>query len=140
MRIYLDFDGVLHAVERFVYRIEYFEFVPPLEDILRKFPHVQVVVSSSWREDWTLEQLRENFSPDIRERIIGVTPRVVGKKRVFEIKLHLKQTKYTGPFIVIDDAPFEFPKQWLHLIVCDSEKGFDEVKQKELIMRLQESL
>jgi hypothetical protein len=74
MVLFLDFDGVLHpAVNYDASRL--LCNLPMLEDVLRQFLDVEVVVSSTWREDRTLAQLQAFFSPDIAPRIIGVTPR-----------------------------------------------------------------
>ena len=42
--------------------------------MLREHLHVNVVLSTSWRETDPLEVLREPFSDDIRARVIGATP------------------------------------------------------------------
>lgn len=42
--------------------------------VLREFPQVLVVISSAWRLDMSLEDLRLKLSEDIRTRIVGVTP------------------------------------------------------------------
>lgn len=76
MILFLDFDGVL--------RLEGeghlpkdgtdFCFLPSLEALMREFPHVRIVISSSWRERLAFEALTAPFAEDIRTRILGVTP------------------------------------------------------------------
>lgn len=74
MLLFLDFDGVLHAgVNYDAERL--FSQLPLLEGVLRACPHVDVVISSTWRSTRDLEELRALFSPDIASRIIDVTPR-----------------------------------------------------------------
>lgn len=41
---------------------------------MREFPHAQIIISSAWRNQFTLDQLRAGFSPDIAAQIIGVAP------------------------------------------------------------------
>jgi hypothetical protein len=73
MILFLDFDGVLHPDPCHDPSI-LFCHLPRLESILRDFPDVQVVISSTWRTGHTLDDLKSYFSPDIASRIIGVTP------------------------------------------------------------------
>ena len=89
--IFLDFDGVLHPDG-----IAKFSRLPVLERFLVEMPDAEVVVSSTWREDHTLDQLRDIFSPPLRSRITGVTPSLDDgydlkkrKKEVFGILLVL---------------------------------------------------
>ncbi len=73
MILFLDFDGILHpAINYTAERL--MRNLPLLEDVLRGRPHVDVVISSTWRETRTLSELQVLFSPDIAPRIIGTTP------------------------------------------------------------------
>lgn len=71
MILFLDFDGVLHprAPGKGL-----FSNLAKLEAVLREFEFVEVVITSTWREDMPFEKLQELFSPDIRQRVIGITP------------------------------------------------------------------
>lgn len=71
--IFVDFDGVLHPDG-----VALFSRLPMFESLLARMPDAEVVVSSTWREDHTLEQLRQFPSPDLRRRITGVTPSLEG--------------------------------------------------------------
>lgn len=65
----LDFDGVLHrGLSGTLNKL------PLLEDWLRSHPSVFVVISSSWRQTHTDEELVKLFSPDIQPRIVGALP------------------------------------------------------------------
>jgi len=72
--LFLDFDGVLHPEPCFD-RSRLFCQLPVLEAVLRDFPEVDIVISSSWRELLHLDDLKSLFSGDIAWRIVGVTPR-----------------------------------------------------------------
>ena len=74
MILFLDFDGVLHGLGR-----PAFEQLPRFEAILREYPELEVVVTSSWRERSHLEALRAFFSDNLRARIVGVTPVIATK-------------------------------------------------------------
>ena len=112
MIIFLDFDGVLHST--LAYDHEGFFYVPDLEKVLRDFPLVQIVISSSWRYHESLEQLKEHFSPDIAERIIGVTPSLQPTwqehARFKEIMAWITDNDYKGDWLAIDDQYSEFPQ------------------------------
>lgn len=78
MFLFLDFDGVTHpfflSEDLGDVDTRPFAFLPRIEKVLREFPAVRIVISSSWRETHSLERLRLLFSEDLRERVIGVTP------------------------------------------------------------------
>lgn len=71
MILFLDFDGVLHPFHR---PLGTFVLLSYFEDVLRDFPAVNIVISSTWREEYSLPQLQKFFSEDIARRIIDVTP------------------------------------------------------------------
>ena len=85
MIIFLDFDGVLHPeyVEQTVPADVAFCRLPHVEAVLRYYPCVDIVISSTWRTQFSLSELQEFFSPDIAARIIDVTP-VIDNKYVLE--------------------------------------------------------
>lgn len=74
----LDFDGVLHPNCPMPGRPEAEQqlwcYIPRLEAVLRRHTHVGIVITSSHRKDTSLSVMSRRFSPDIRERIVGVTP------------------------------------------------------------------
>lgn len=133
MRIYLDFDGVLHP---FVKGFEPFEHCHLIEQVLREFPAVQVYVSSAWRTYYKFSMLQSWFEADVRHQIVGVTPYLPEKLRVEEIELHLEQTAYSGPFVVLDDLAEQFPPNYPPLILCQSDRGITHVEIAELRRRL----
>lgn len=133
MRIYLDFDGVLHGVP---YIKEAFELLPAFEDVLRAHPKTEVVITSSWREQFAFMEMQTWFAADVRQQIIGVTPIMPEHKRVHEIRAHVLESGYRGRFIVIDDAAFEFPKNYRPLILCDTRRGLGARELGELRNRL----
>lgn len=138
MLLFLDFDGVLHPTTRD--RVP-FQYIEAFEEILRRFPAVSVVISSSWREVFDLEHMREGyFSEDVQPRIIGVTPVLRGATRWDEIKAYLEGVGYQGRYIVIDDDEGEFPADLKCLMLCESHIGLDASKQLELVSRIADLL
>ncbi|MET3139349.1 hypothetical protein AAKU61_003730 [Undibacterium sp. GrIS 1.2] len=101
MILFLDFDGVLHP-EPCYDEAKLFTCLSRLEQVLREFASVRIVISSTWREKHSLSDLRRLFSADIAERIIGVTPSwrdhselvdIIGYQRHAEIEAWLRQSE-----------------------------------------------
>ena len=70
--LFLDFDGVTHPEPCF--QDNTFCRLALIEAVVRTFSAVEIVISSSWRDHYTLNELREHFSKDLRSRVVGVTP------------------------------------------------------------------
>ena len=137
--LFLDFDGVLHAPNCRAARL--FEHLARLEAVLRDFPEVGIVVSSSWRERRTLSQLRELFAVEMRERVLGSTPVVRFQRelphRGFECTTWLAQNVPNAPWLAIDDEAHLFAP--VHrLLVCDPRVGFGEERAAVLRTHLLE--
>lgn len=141
MVLFLDFDGVLHPRSTLE---NLFVHIPRIEKVLRDFPFVQVVISSSWREVTPLLELQEKFSEDLRSRVIGTTPLVdidyppgpVGHREE-EILIYMAQSEFIGkPWLALDDeAPF-FTAGCPNLILCNSLTGLDDEVERQLRDRL----
>ena len=71
MIVFLDFDGVLHPEP--CADDELFCHLPSIEEVLREYPHVLVVISSAYRHR-AIARLRKYFSQEIARRIVGMTP------------------------------------------------------------------
>jgi hypothetical protein len=80
MWVFLDFDGVTHPyfprADLTDAQNQHFSFLPTIEAVLRRHPHVGIVIASSWRHShkYPLNVLRLKFSPDLRDRVVGTTP------------------------------------------------------------------
>ena len=141
MILFLDFDGVLHPQYdgEPTPVSEVFCHLPRFESVMRDFPYVDIVISSTWRIQFTLEELRSRFSPDIAARIIGVTPQIrwaddnyLPARREGEI---LKWLEIAGrswtPWIALDDSTWQFTKHRDRLVACTWYVGLnDEVALK----------
>lgn len=68
--LFLDFDGVLHYSGNELP----FSRTSFLEKIIELDPHLDIIISSSWRESFDLQGLKDFFPDSIAERIQGVTP------------------------------------------------------------------
>lgn len=81
MILFLDFDGVLHpyfqSTDSSDPESQNFCFLGNFENALRNTPQLEeidIVISSRWRLNRSLEDLQSLFSPDIAKKIIGKTP------------------------------------------------------------------
>lgn len=111
--LFLDFDGVLH----FFFPEEnstdeenqFFYFIPQFERFIRTFSesvNFKIVISSTWRDNKTFNQLKAPFSKDIQEMIVGVTPNHYENSdgsRLREAQEWLMINQYDGSWIAIDD-------------------------------------
>lgn len=142
MILFLDFDGVLHPqyegeptpVDRV------FCHLPRFEAIIRDFPSVEIVISSTWRYQFTLDQIRARFSSDIAARIIDMTPQTENidsqyfpARREGEILgwLLAAGREYV-PWVALDDAAWQFQQHRDRLIACTWYVGLDDKVELKL--------
>ncbi|MGF6727566.1 hypothetical protein P3T43_006958 [Paraburkholderia sp. GAS41] len=83
--LYLDFDGVLHPedVRRRAGKGPYiaspsghvlFEHAPLLADVLRPYPDIHIVLSTSWvRWYRSVHRVTRKLPPELRARVVGAT-------------------------------------------------------------------
>lgn len=130
--LFLDFDGVLHprggaaAGDRFSKR-------DALEALLREpdMLHVVIVISSTWREAYSLKSLAGMFAEDIRPRIIDVTPMLdagaTDYSRYREIKAWLRDHPEISQWVALDDAIEDFPYgKRMNVIFTDPDIGLEQ--------------
>ena len=67
--LFLDFDGVLHSMSG--YRNEPFCRLPLLEEVLVN-ADVDIVISSSWRFQYSLDELKGKLS-QLGPKVVGTT-------------------------------------------------------------------
>lgn len=135
--IFTDIDGVLHPAD--AVQVEWegnewravgkdlFCWAPLLWDLIAPYP-VDLVIHSTWRYSYTLEELREWFPDPMRNRIVDVT----GWFSRHESIVNYAEEKGVERFLVLDDMPAEFPKGWTPLVCCRGESGLtdDVVRQR----------
>ena len=147
MIIFLDFDGVLHAVGPKALNSDktYFSKLPIFENWLREHKDFNVVISSSWRDTMDLSKLRSYFSDDIRHRVIDKCPLVAHDPkpefwRHAEIMAWIEVNGYGGSWLAIDDADKEFPAQFGQLVLCKPHIGIDDKVIKVLTEKVESCL
>lgn len=135
MILFADFDGVLHSDPCF--RDErLFCKLPLLEAVIRDLPHVEIVVSSTWRLTRSLRDLQKLFSPDISSRVIGVTPHFSTFDPPSDLALYPRHAeintwlrKNSQPWInwvAVDDKSYWFKPFLKNLVICDSNTGLTD--------------
>lgn len=150
--LFLDFDGVLHR-ENLTSRQPLLSQLPLLEDVLREFPEVEVVISSTWRLKWpdqglATTELRKHFSSDIAQRVVGVTPHhlTLDSKlapdgmdvyhRHWEIETWLRTHRpHSTTWVALDDRPYLFKPFLKNLMEIDPTTGLTAEDLLELRRR-----
>lgn len=150
--LFLDFDGVTHPYSVIKAPERQFEAVPLIEAVLREHPEVEVVLSTSWRETYPLDELRYLFSIDIAGRIVGATPNYSGERPFpllpFERSTHTRHAEcqiwlfenrsLEQPWIVIDDMAKWFDEGLPSLLQTNPITGFVAADQDRLRMMIRE--
>jgi hypothetical protein len=140
MILFLDIDGTLHPLNR---RDGTLSCLPRLEGVLRNHPTVQIVISSAWRTDHTVDALRALFSPDISERVVGATPErrtthgIEPHQR--ELEIHdwlMEEGREHEQWVCLDDDEWQFTEGGSRLILVDGDTGMTDVDARELSARL----
>lgn len=146
--VFLDFDGVLHHFfpEKGLSDEEnaHFAFSKNLEKAIKELKDIdiKIVISSSWRENYSIEQIKSNFSDYMASKIIGFTPVIENSQyykdlvgagsdvpshtREIEAMMWLDSHPEYKNWVAIDDVK-DIWKTYYNVLIC--EKGF----QKNLI-------
>lgn len=148
MIVFLDFDGVLHPeyAEGPASADVLFCHLPRFEAVIRDYPSVDIVISSTWREQLSLDAIRARFSADISERIIDVTPILLDldakdmlRRRECEILAWLVSVnRESEPWLALDDAAWQFQQHRDKLISCQWYFGLTISVEAALRARLSE--
>lgn len=130
--LFLDIDGVLHPARQLgslgpstlYMQVGPFGWLPELAKVLRPVPSVQVVIHSSWRSTYALEELREMLT-ELGERALDVTP--PGGR--YQSILDWLRYRPFASYLILDDEPDEFPTPPpAELIACDPDKGVSDAR------------
>lgn len=125
--VFLDFDGVLHPGFD-----NTFSCLPVFERLLKKYPQLQVVISSSWREARTLEELRQIFHVRLRQRIVGLTPILPGSNRQAEIRQYC-EAHGIRRYVILDDGEELFPRHCPNLYLTNPATGLTAADLRHII-------
>ena len=126
--LFLDFDGVLHPQHESAACP--FGYMDNLCRVLRDMDPgatMEIVISSTWRLQESLDELRAHFPPDIAARIIGVTPHLPPPpdarrgSRQREIETWMAQHAPGGDWLAVDDIAHYFDIDCPHLFLVDED-------------------
>lgn len=126
--LFLDFDGVLHPQHEA--RHHPFGYMDNFCGLMRDadpLGAVSIVISSSWRLLYPLDELRAHFPQDIAARIIDVTPfllpvnRELKGSREREIMDWMAGHAAEGAWLAVDDVAMYFEDGCPHLFLVDED-------------------
>ena len=158
--LFLDFDGVMHpdavyasgpkkapTIKMQVPGCHLFENAEFVESVLLGYPHVAIVLSTTWCLHYGLEFAARQLTPVLQTKIIGTTfdpeyPhfwRMAHWSRYGQIAADVERRKPTA-WLAVDDDPARWPgAERHHLLLTPSELGFACVKaQAEFRLRMAE--
>ncbi|MBK6595436.1 MAG: hypothetical protein IPG23_23505 [Burkholderiales bacterium] len=147
--LFLDFDGVMHP--EFFHESKHFVHLGTFETMIRAAPHVELVISSTWRQKRSLNELKALFTADVAARIIGTTPlyaqledvpdALVGYEREAECRNWLRQQGRTAQeWLAVDDRSWNFRPFNPHVFLVDGEVGLDVHAAAKLAARIDGAL
>ncbi len=130
--IFVDFDGVLHPLEDAHHPEGRFRWLPILSDLLAPWADVRVVVHSSWRYEYSDEELKALLGP-LSSRFAGSVPRLP-REQAIEYVLQANKLLVTSHLVLDDDAR-EFTQGRLNLVTCDSLEGLTQRRVLDRVLR-----
>jgi len=103
---------------------------------------LDVIISSSWRFHYPLNELLGFLPSSLRHLIRDVTPDVEPgpHQRFREILSYVDRIRGTQDWRALDDDTREFPKGCPQLIVCDGRTGIDHKSAEQLRLWLNSGL
>ena len=135
MILFLDYDGVLHP-DPCTDEKRLFENAPRLAQVLRQFPGVGVVLSTSWRTKRTEAELLDPLPASLRQSVVGFTPRCSDFSPPLELIPYRRQAECVqwltvhgmadGAWWALDDRADWFTPYCENLIECDPRIGLDD--------------
>lgn len=134
--LFLDFDGVLHAGPDVEATTAHWCWLPALAQVLARHEDVRIVIHSTWRRDYDLDELRELLGR-LGDRVIGATP--LGE-RLESIEQWLDAHPEVSTYRILDDDEADFYRRPAELIACDPVKGIaDPDVRRQLLAWLNET-
>lgn len=142
--IFLDIDGVLNSMEYAFLRMDKYQSskiwgidpyaIERFQYIFEKLPITEIVISSTWRKHYSLDELKEVFTEagfKYSDKIVGYTPSLFhdyNKFRGHEIKQYIQEHNIDN-YVIIDDSNDMLPSQRDRMVLTHNASGitFDDV-------------
>jgi hypothetical protein len=135
MLLFLDFDGVLRRADSPKYRFDG-DCLELFQQTVRALEDIEIVVSSSWKDAFSMSEIKGHFAPDIAKRIIGVTPsllRIEEYPRHREVLAFLRRQGWEQRrWLAIDDDPDNYGPG-ANVVLTEPTKGFDQLAAESLM-------
>jgi hypothetical protein len=147
--LFLDFDGVLHRGDSYdtpdgvvssAPGNQLFEFVPILDELLRPYPKIRIVLSTDWCVRFGLERSSDRLQAEnLRNRIIGSTyspgiddPKVWRQRsRGTQVLRYVRHHGLTS-WLAVDDRRDGLRGHLDRLVHCQSEIGLGDPEVIEI--------
>ena len=118
--------------------------MPKLEAVIELFPSLEIVITSSWREEKSLDELIKLLGTNIGQRVVGTTPIIddafLHFVRYHEVSEYLKTvTERDKTWVALDDESGNYPKD-APVVLVDRRTGFTSVDQEILIALIKDKI
>ncbi len=135
--LFLDFDGVLHS--SLCDSKKYLSHAPLLAALMTEYS-CRIIISSSWRFQYSLEEIKKMLPKAISNQVVDMTGNAYEGtyQRYNEIKFYLQtHGKSLVDWKALDDSKNEFPPNCENLIACNHITGLGQKQLMELKKWLQ---
>lgn len=133
--LYLDFDGVLHPADVRVLPADrhprvyvrgqptdrpLFEHLPLLEQLLKPYSQLRIILATSWVREFGYEYALEQLTSSLRERVIGATlyPALA---RYYCIQIDAEERGVTK-WLALDDDLNMWPESEMARVVAPTDR------------------
>ena len=120
--LFLDFDGVVHPAPWLPSTLTHWCWLPLLAQTPARHEDVRLVVHSTWRHEYNLDELRELLDR-LGPRVVGAT---AGGDRLQGIEVWLADHPEVTSYRLLDDDLADFYRRPAELILCDPAKGLSD--------------
>ena len=120
------------------YRNEPFCRLPLLEEVLVN-ADVDIVISSSWRFQYSLEELKDKLG-QLGSKVVGATGEAhVGPYPRFNEIFKYAEIHQISNWRALDDASYEFPDTEMRVFVCNPNIGVEDLQLMQLAQWIRRS-
>ncbi len=155
MILLLDYDGVLHPNEAYITKTgvvlrcdghNLFEHAEMLADLIAPYPHVKIVLSTSWVPALTFAKAKARLPTRLQEKVKGATWQTSMRVReLWDTYTRYQQILFwvrrhgVTEWVAVDDDNAGWPEDKRHHLVHTNEWGGigDKAAQDELIAKLE---
>ncbi|WP_071658868.1 HAD domain-containing protein [Duganella sp. HH101] len=154
--IFLDYDGTLHRGHALVdedgtvsldSENTLFEFAPLLVNLLKPYPQVEIVLTTSWLDTFPLEKVISYLPVSLAKRVVGATDDIKvpfgylqdGSARTYRIRSYVFAHRLKN-WLALDDSvygAFHLSTSVLtlepHLVLLDAQQGINTAEARNRV-------